>query len=74
MNRALATALAERDILLKENKKLRKLLPICSGCRRIRDDYGKWWPLDAYIREHTNSDFTHSICKDCKDGFYAKCA
>jgi len=72
LNIDLANALAERDLLLKENKLLKKLLPTCSGCKRIRDDLGKWWPLDAYIREHTNSDFTHTICDDCKDLFYSE--
>jgi hypothetical protein len=69
-NRKLSDALAEKERLLKENKALRKLLPICSGCKRIRDDDDKWWPLDAYLRAHTDSDITHSICPDCKDVFY----
>lgn len=66
----LGNALAEKDRLLKEVKTLRRLLPICSGCKRIRDENGKWWPLDAYIRNVTDSEFTHTICLDCKDIFY----
>jgi PAS domain S-box-containing protein len=66
----LVEALAEKEKLIQENKILKKLLPICSGCKRIRDDNGRWWPLDAYIREHTGSDFTHTICLDCKDVLY----
>lgn len=66
----LGKALAEKDRLLKEVKTLRSLLPICSGCKRIRDENGKWWPLDAYIRSVTDSEFTHTICLDCKDIFY----
>jgi len=69
-NRKLADALAEKERLLKEIKILRELLPICSGCRRIRDDQGKWWPLDAYVKAKTDSAFTHTICPDCKDIFY----
>jgi PAS domain S-box-containing protein len=69
-NRELAAALAEKERLLKEIKVLRSLLPICSGCRRIRDESGKWWPLDAYVRKHTDSDFTHTICPDCRDVYY----
>jgi len=69
-NRELAAALAEKERLLKEIKVLRSMLPICSGCRRIRDDSGKWWPLDAYVKAHTDSDFTHTICPDCKDVYY----
>ncbi len=54
----LGEALAEKERLLKEVKVLQGLLPICSGCKRIRDEHGKWWPLDAYVRERTDADFT----------------
>ncbi len=67
----LGEALAEKNKLLKEIKVLRGLLPICSGCKRIRDEHDKWWPLDAYVRAHTETDFTHTICPDCKDVFYS---
>ena len=70
LNKELVQALAEKEKLQKEIKVLQELLPICSGCKRIRDDDGKWWPLDAYVRKHTDSDFTHTICTDCKDVFY----
>jgi len=70
LNIRLATALAEKEHLLKEMKILKALLPICSGCRRIRDDHGKWWPLEIYVKEHTNSSFSHTICPDCKDVLY----
>ena len=69
-NQALAKALAEKEELLKEVKVLRNLLPICSGCRRIRDDDNQWWPLDEYVRAHTDTDFTHTICPDCKEILY----
>ncbi len=69
-NRKLAEALAEKEQLLKEIKVLEGLLPICSGCRRIKDEYGKWWPLDAYVQEHTDANLTHTICPDCKDIYY----
>ncbi len=66
----LSEALAEKDKLLKEVKVLRGLLPICSGCKRIRDEQGRWWPLDAYVRARTEAELTHTICGDCKDVFY----
>lgn len=69
-NRKLAEALADKERLLEEIKVLHKMLPICSSCKRIRHDDGKWWPLEAYIREHTDSDFTHTICPDCRDVLY----
>ena len=67
--KSLGKALAEKERLLKEVKVLRSLLPICSGCKRVRDEQGKWWPLDYYIKNHTESDITHSICPDCTEIF-----
>jgi PAS domain S-box-containing protein len=67
----LENTLAEKDELRKEINILRGLLPICAGCRRIRDQNGKWWPLDAYVEEHSEVRMTHTICPDCKD-IYAK--
>ena len=71
LNRQLAGALADKEKLLEEIKVLKALLPICSGCKRIRDDKNRWWPLEAYVKAHTDSDFTHTICPDCKDVFYS---
>ncbi|MDM8537094.1 PAS domain S-box protein [Desulfobacterales bacterium HSG17] len=65
----LGKMVAENERLLKENKILTGLLPICSACKRIRDDNEKWWPLEAYVREHTDADFTHTICGDCSEIF-----
>jgi len=69
-NVTLAEALAEKERLLKEIKVLQSLLPICSGCKRIRDEKGKWWPLDAYLKSHTDAQFTHTLCQDCIGVFY----
>lgn len=66
----LGEALAEKNSLLQENKILRGLLPICSGCRRIRDENNRWWPLDAYVKKKTEAEFTHTICPDCQEVFY----
>jgi len=63
--KSLGEALAEKEKLLKENKILMGLLPICSGCKRIRDENGRWWPLEAYITKHTDADITHTLCIDC---------
>jgi PAS domain S-box-containing protein len=69
--RELGQALAEKEALLKENKILRGLLPICAGCRRIRDEQGHWWPLEAYVRAHTGAQFTHTICGECQKIYYS---
>jgi PAS domain S-box-containing protein len=48
-------------------KSLRGLLPICSTCKKIRDDRGYWSQLESYISEHSQAEFTHGICPDCED-------
>ncbi len=68
----LGLALAEKENLKQENKKLKKLLSVCSGCKRILDDHGKWWPLDLYIEKYTETKMSHTICPDCSDNFYGE--
>ncbi len=63
-------ALLEKQKLIVENKLLRELLPVCSGCKRIRDEVDRWWPLDIYLQRYTNSKITHTICPDCNDVIY----
>lgn len=47
-------------------KVLRGLLPICSSCKKIRDDHGYWNQLESYIADHTEAEFTHGICPECE--------
>jgi hypothetical protein len=51
--------------LLAEVKTLGGMLPICSHCKKIRDDKGYWNQIEAYLNEHTDAEFTHGICPDC---------
>ncbi len=44
---------------------LKGLLPICSWCKKVRDDEGYWSQLEVYVREHSEADFTHGICPTC---------
>jgi len=55
---------------LKENKTLRGLIPICSNCKKIRDDDGYWHQVEVYLRDHSDADFSHSICPDCIKRLY----
>ncbi len=55
----------ERSRLVHQVKTLSGLLPICSWCKRIRDDRGYWNELEAYISSHSDAEFTHGICPDC---------
>lgn len=69
----LESALKEKEKLLDQIKKLESLLPICSSCRRIRDNKDKkWWPFEKYIEEKSDSKFTHTLCPDCQEIFYSK--
>ena len=45
-------------------------LPICSSCKKVRDDKGYWNQIEAYIRDHSEAEFTHSMCPDCVKRFY----
>ncbi len=51
-------------------KTLRGLLPICASCKKIRDDKGYWNQIEKYIREHSEAEFSHSICPDCAQKLY----
>ena len=55
---------------LAQVKKLSGLLPICAACKKIRDDSGYWNQIEAYLREHSQAEFTHSICPDCLEKLY----
>ncbi|WP_414663360.1 response regulator [Horticoccus sp. 23ND18S-11] len=46
-------------------RQLEEMLPICSYCKKIRDDQNYWQQIEGYIGERTGSDFSHSICPDC---------
>jgi hypothetical protein len=51
-------------------KTLNGLIPICSSCKKIRDDKGYWNKLEKYIQEHSNAEFSHGICPDCMKKLY----
>jgi DNA-binding response OmpR family regulator len=46
-------------------KQLEEMLPICSYCKKIRDDHNYWQQIEGYINERTGSEFSHSVCPDC---------
>jgi DNA-binding response OmpR family regulator len=49
----------------RQVRQLEELLPICSYCKKIRDDQNYWQQMEGYISERTGSDFSHSVCPDC---------
>jgi len=67
----------ERNELLKKLKEqqekikdLSGLIPICSNCKKIRDDSGYWLQVEEYIRQHSSAEFTHSLCPICLKKLY----
>ena len=59
---------AERILgFTRQIRQLGELLPICAFCKKIREDGAYWQQFEAYIQEHTGSQFSHGICPDCFD-------
>jgi PAS domain-containing protein len=55
---------------LSDVKTLSGLVPICSNCKKIRDDKGYWTQVEAYIQERSQARFSHGICPDCMKKLY----
>jgi cell division protein FtsB len=83
-SRQLVDALEERDREAKEKERLIRdleealskvrtlsgLLPVCSSCKNIRDDQGYWTQMEAYISDHSEAEFSHSMCPPCAQRLY----
>lgn len=65
-----AKNILELQKALAEIKTLSGLLPICSSCKKIRDDKGYWNQLETYISKHSEAMFSHSICPECAKRSY----
>jgi len=46
-------------------RQLEELMPICTYCKKVRDDHNYWQQIESYINERTGSEFSHSVCPDC---------
>ncbi len=62
------------ETALASIKTLNELLPICSGCKKIRDDKGYWNQVETYIQKHTDTKFSHGLCPDCLVKLYPEVA
>jgi PAS domain-containing protein len=74
-DRKRAEAERERLVLelqkaLSEVKQLSGMLPICSSCKKVRDDAGYWRQIEVYIHSRSEVQFSHGLCPDCKDRLY----
>jgi HAMP domain-containing protein len=84
MNQRLIQEISERNRVAAEWQKtvielqeamanvkiLKGLLPICAECKKIRNDDGYWQQIESYVRDHTEAEFSHSICPDCMRKLY----
>ncbi len=55
---------------LAEIKTLKGIVPICSSCKKIRDDRGYWSRLEEYLSEHSDAEVSHGICPECAGKLY----
>lgn len=65
LQRDLAQKVTELEHALANVKQLSGLLPICSYCKRIRDDGDYWQQLETYLGDHSEAEFSHGICPEC---------
>jgi phosphoserine phosphatase RsbU/P len=65
LQQRLAEQVAELQEMIRNNKQLRGLLPICSYCKRIRGDDQYWQQVEGYVAEHSDAQFSHGICPPC---------
>jgi DNA-binding response OmpR family regulator len=55
-----------------EVRQLQEMIPICSQCRKVRNDKNYWQGVETYINEQTGSNFTHGICPECTEIYLAE--
>ena len=65
LEQRVATAVAQIKVL-------RGMIPICSSCKKIREDTGYWTQLELYMAEHSEAEFSHGLCPECAARLYAE--
>ncbi|MCA1949317.1 MAG: response regulator [Treponema sp.] len=60
----------ELQAALDRVKTLEGIIPICSKCKKVRDDEGYWTQVERYVTEHTKAMFSHSLCPDCATQYF----
>jgi nitrogen fixation/metabolism regulation signal transduction histidine kinase len=64
----------KKDAALEQVKVLSGLLPICSACKRVRNDSGYWEQIEVYVHAHSEADFSHGVCPECIQKLYPEYA
>jgi PAS domain S-box-containing protein len=70
----LRETLAQRDAALEHVRLLSGMVPICAGCKKIRDERGNWEQLESYISSHSEARFSHGMCPECAALYYSETA
>lgn len=65
LQKTVVDRIVELELALSRVNQLQGLLPICSYCKKVRDDHNYWQQVDSYISKHTEVEFSHGICPDC---------
>jgi hypothetical protein len=68
--RKLHDTVSKLEKALGEVKTLRGIIPICSYCKKIRDDEGYWNQVEVYVKKRSNANFSHGICPDCMKEYF----
>lgn len=68
---ALVSRVSELEAALAHIHRLEQLLPICSNCRKIRDEQNQWRTIERYMADHAGVKFTHGICESCAQEWIA---
>ncbi len=63
--------IVELNDALEQVRTLRGIIPICSHCKKIRDDEGCWHQIEEYVSAHSQAAFSHGICVECMKEFYS---
>lgn len=67
LQRSLAARVAELEVALAHVQRLQGLLPICSYCKKVRNETNYWEQVDSYLTSHSDVQLTHGICPTCMD-------
>jgi PAS domain S-box-containing protein len=68
---------ATEELRRRNEEDLRRaesLIPVCFGCKKIRDDQGYWMAVEAYLRDHAGRKVTHGLCRPCVERLYPEAA
>jgi CheY-like chemotaxis protein len=65
LERRLCARVRECEEAVERVRQMKRLLPICMYCKKVRDDESYWQEIDEYIHTHTGTDFSHGICPEC---------